>query len=84
MGVYVLESFRGQGLAWRVVDALVRTCGDTVLYLNSTLDLVPFYRSFGFVPIPEHELPPAIKERLVFCLGEMLGCNACPMRRMPQ
>jgi hypothetical protein len=43
--------------------------------------LVRFYRKFGWNPIPETELPVTIKERLIFCLGEMEGCNAVPMRR---
>ena len=82
-GVYTLEQYRGHGFARRVVQSVVNACGHETLYLHSTLDLVHFYRSFGFVPIPERELPPTIKERLAFCLGEMNGCNACPMKRMP-
>ncbi|HVP95276.1 MAG TPA: GNAT family N-acetyltransferase [Methanoregulaceae archaeon] len=82
-GVYTLEEYRGHGLARLVVQALVNACGHEMLFLHSTLDLIGFYRTFGFLPIPERDLPPTIKERLAFCLGEMTGCNACPMRRMP-
>ena len=82
-GVYTLDQYRGKGLARLVVKALVNACGHETLFLHSTLDLVGFYRLFGFVPISERDLPPTIKERLAFCLGNMQGCNACPMKRMP-
>jgi N-acetylglutamate synthase-like GNAT family acetyltransferase len=36
------------------------------MFLHATLDLIAFYRTFGFVPIPERDLPPTIKERLAF------------------
>jgi len=35
----------------------------------------------GFSPIPEDQLPPTIKERFSFCLGNMKGCNISPMVR---
>lgn len=82
-GVYVLEQFRGQGLARRMVGGLITAYGDAMLYLHSTLELIQFYRSFGFVPIQENDLPLTIKERFVMCFGEMMGCNVCPMRRDP-
>ena len=80
-GVFTLEEFRGKGLADLAVGELVKNCGKDVLYMHSTLVLVKFYRKFGWKPIPETELPITIKERLIFCLGEMEGCNAVPMRR---
>lgn len=82
-GVYSREECRGHGLARQVVQTLVDACGHETLFLHATLDLIAFYRTFGFVPIPERDLPPTIKERLSFCLGNMQGCNACPMKRMP-
>ena len=82
-GVFVLEEYRGMGLARLAVQALVDTCGGEVLFMHSTLVLVVFYSTFGFVPIPEGALPVTIRERLIFCLGEMEGCNARPMRRDP-
>ena len=82
--VFVPEKNRGKGYAKLAVDALVAACGrNEVLFMHSTLVLVGFYRTFGFVPIPETELPVTIKERLIFCLGEMEGCNAVPMKRVP-
>ncbi len=82
-GVFVPEEHRGLGYAGLVMKELVKGCGHETLYMHSTLALVNFYRTFGFVPIPEGELPVTIKERLIFCLGEMEGCNARPMKRMP-
>ena len=82
-GVYTADEFRGRGLARSVVGALVAGCGNGTLYMHSTLALVPFYATFGFIPISEDELPQTIRERLVFCLGEMEACNARPMRRSP-
>jgi GNAT superfamily N-acetyltransferase len=80
-GVFTLEEFRGRGLARLVVQALVDACGHVVLYMHSTLQLISFYKTFGFVPIPEDQLPRMIRERFIFCFGEMAGCNVCPMRR---
>jgi N-acetylglutamate synthase-like GNAT family acetyltransferase len=82
-GVFVLEEYRGRHLADLVVGELVKACGHEVLFMHSTLALVNFYKKFGWRPIPETQLPPTIKERLIFCLGEMEGCNAVPMRREP-
>jgi N-acetylglutamate synthase-like GNAT family acetyltransferase len=68
-------------IARLVVQALVDACGHEVLYMHSTLQLIGFYKPFGFVPIPEDQLPTMIRERFLFCFGEMAGCNVCPMRR---
>jgi GNAT superfamily N-acetyltransferase len=81
-GVFTLEEFRGRGLARFVVQALIDACGHEVLYMHSTLQLISFYKTFGFVPIPKDPLPKMIKDRFIFCFGEMAGCNVCPMRRV--
>ncbi len=83
-GVFVPERYRGKGYAKHAVKALVDACGRETLFMHSTLVLVGFYKTFGFRPIPENELPPTIKARLVFCLGELEACNAVPMKRMPE
>jgi hypothetical protein len=49
--------------------------------MHSTLALVSFYGSFGFVPIPEEELPGTIRARFDFANGNLEGSNAEPMRR---
>ena len=80
-GVFVPDDYRGRGYARLVVAALITGCGAEPLYMHSTLELVPFYTSFGFSPIREQELPSTIRERFNFALGEMQGSNVSPMKR---
>ncbi len=82
-GVFTPEEFRRRGYARKAMEALVSACGDEVLYMHSTRELVSFYSTFGFRPISEKELPPKIRERYVFALGNMEGANVRPMRRVP-
>ncbi|MDH7593274.1 MAG: GNAT family N-acetyltransferase [Methanomicrobiales archaeon] len=83
-GVFTLEEFRGKGYARMAVKALVDACGEAPLYMHSTLELVDFYRTFGFEPISEAELPPTIRERLAFAGGDMKAMHVQPMRRIPK
>ena len=46
-----------------MVQALIDTCGHEVLYMHSTLQLISFYKTFCFVPIPEDPLPQMIRDR---------------------
>ena len=80
-GVFVLEEFRNRGYARRLMEALVPACGREELYMHSTLELVPFYRTFGFAPIPEKELPPTIRDRYSFAMGDLRMAQVQPMRR---
>jgi len=80
-GVFTPPEFRGRGYAKQVVAALVSACGGEALYMHSTLELVGFYGSFGFVKIPESSLPTTIRERYAFAMGEMAGSNVQPMMR---
>jgi len=79
--VFVSEKFRGKGFARDAVEALIRSCGNKTIHIHSTIVLIRFYKTFGFVPIPEDQLPRSIRERFLFCFGEMEGCNVCPMVR---
>lgn len=79
--VFSGERFRGRGYARLAVQALINACGREPIFIHSTIALIPFYRTFGFVPIPEELLPRTIRERFIFCFGEMAGCNVCPMTR---
>lgn len=81
--VFASERFRGRGYARLAVQALIDACGSELIFIHSTLVLIPFYKTFGFVPIPEDQLPRTIRERFLFCFGEMEGCNVCPMKRAP-
>jgi len=80
--VFVPEIYRGRGYARDAVQELLLQCGSEPVYIHSTIVLIPFYRTFGFLPIPEDQLPRSIQERFLFCFGEMMGCNICPMLRM--
>jgi N-acetylglutamate synthase-like GNAT family acetyltransferase len=79
--VFVPEPEGGKGYARDAVEELINQCGSESIYIHSTLDLIPFYKTLGFIPIPEDKLPPSIKERFSFCLGNMKGCNISPMVR---
>ncbi|MBP2145358.1 nucleotide-binding universal stress UspA family protein/predicted GNAT family acetyltransferase [Methanofollis sp. W23] len=80
-GVFTPMEMRGRGYARRVTDALVRACGGEDLYMHSTLELVGFYMNYGFVPIPESGLPPSIRMRFSFAIGDLEGANVKPMMR---
>ena len=82
--VFASEKYRGKGYARMAVEALLKACGSEQIFIHSTLVLIPFYKKLGFVPIPEEKLPRTIRERFLFCFGEMAGCNVCPMVRVPQ
>jgi len=79
--VFASERFRGKGYARKAVQALIDACGSEQIFIHSTIVLIQFYKTFGFVPIPEDQLPRTIRERFLFCFGEMAGCNVCPMTR---
>jgi N-acetylglutamate synthase-like GNAT family acetyltransferase len=81
--VFTPDRFRGKGYARKVVEALIAACGTEPIYIHSTVVLVPFYKTLGFSPIPEKQLPKSIRDRFIFCFGEMEGCNALPMMRKP-
>jgi nucleotide-binding universal stress UspA family protein/GNAT superfamily N-acetyltransferase len=82
-GVFTLPEFRGRGYARLAVETLVRGCGQEPLFMHSTLELVDFYKNFGFVPIPESGLPKEIRERFNFALGNLQGSDVQPMKREP-
>ncbi|WP_292364142.1 MULTISPECIES: GNAT family N-acetyltransferase [unclassified Methanoculleus] len=80
-GVFTPARFRGRGYARRAMDALVEACQHDTLYMHSVRNLVDFYGEYGFISIPESDLPPTIRARFAFALGEMEGANVQPMRR---
>ncbi|MDD4483261.1 MAG: GNAT family N-acetyltransferase [Methanoregula sp.] len=82
-GVFVQEEYRNRGYARKAVQVLVSACGKETLYMHSTLDLIGFYGTFGFVPIPERELPESIRARFGFAEGNLEGADASPMKRPP-
>jgi GNAT superfamily N-acetyltransferase len=82
--VYVLDEYRLRGFARSVMVLLIEECGrNETLYMHSKLELMEFYGSLGFQPIPEAELPRSIRDRFGFCMGDLKGIEVCPMRREP-
>jgi len=79
--VFTLDEYRGKGYARMVVELLTRECGAEKIYIHSTLVLISFYKTLGFYQIPEEQLPRTIRDRFIFCFGEMEGCNVSPMVR---
>jgi signal transduction histidine kinase/GNAT superfamily N-acetyltransferase len=82
-GIFTPEQYRGHGYANAAVWGLVDACGHDLLYMHSVLNLTGFYARYGFVPIPEVELPLTIRERFAWAAGEMEGANVQPMKRDP-
>ncbi|NYT21569.1 MAG: PAS domain-containing protein [Methanomicrobiales archaeon] len=82
-GIFTPERHRGHGYANAAVRGLIEACGHDLLYMHSVLNLTGFYAHYGFVPIPEEELPPTIRERFAWAGGEMEGANVAPMMRYP-
>lgn len=83
-GVFVLSEYRGRGIARKLMDLLIRKCGEKeTLYMHSRTELVNFYASFGFSLIAEKELPKTIRERFIFHSGELESLEVTPMKRKP-
>jgi nucleotide-binding universal stress UspA family protein len=82
-GIFTWEEFRGNGYARKALDALIQGCGRTTLYMYAVQELVEFYATLGFVPVPEKELPPTIRQRYLWAMGNMKGADVCPMKRVP-
>jgi nucleotide-binding universal stress UspA family protein len=83
-GVFTLDEFRGRGYAGETMKLLIAACGHEPLYVYSTLQLIDFYGQFGFQKIAEDDLPPEIKARFEFAMGELKGANVQPMKRLPE
>jgi GNAT superfamily N-acetyltransferase len=80
-GIFTRVNDRKHGYSRHVVAALVEACHNNDLYMHAVLGLVPFYEKFGFIQIDESDLPPTIRARFAFALGEMKGLNVHPMKR---
>ena len=80
-GIWTPPGFRKHGYSRLVVAALVEACHNDDLYMYAVRHLTGFYAGFGFVPIPEKELPPAIRERYTWAAGNLEGAEVQPMVR---
>jgi len=79
--VFTPMPFRGRGYARRVVAGLVDACHDEDLFMYALAGLEPFYAGFGFVPISETDLPPTIRARYDWTVGDGRPSRITPMRR---
>jgi predicted GNAT family N-acyltransferase len=80
-GIFTPAASRKQGYSRLAVRALVEACHNDVLYMYAVRHLTGFYAQFGFEPIPERSLPPAIRERYTWAAGNLEGAEVQPMSR---
>ncbi|RQD83329.1 MAG: GNAT family N-acetyltransferase [Methanocalculus sp. MSAO_Arc2] len=81
--VWTPKQHRGRGLARLVTGALVEACYNEELTMYSVQHLEKFYGEFGFVPIPERELPASVRARYLWAAGNLEGAEVLPMKRIP-
>ena len=70
-GMYVLDGFRGAGIARAIVEELIRRAGGRDVYCIPFADLEAFYASTGFRRIEADGVPPKIVEKLEWCEREI-------------
>ena len=80
-GVFTPDACRNKGYARATVTALVVACHNDDLHMYAVEGLAGFYAGFGFVSIPERDLPPGIRERYTWAAGNMEGADVRPMFR---
>jgi len=80
-GVFTPAKFRKSGYSRIAVGALVEACHNDDLFMYAVRHLEGFYHQYGFEPIPETLLPPAIRERYTWAAGNLEGAEVLPMRR---
>ncbi|BBL67180.1 hypothetical protein MchiMG62_03610 [Methanoculleus chikugoensis] len=80
-GVFTPDACRKQGYARMVMNALVVACHNDDLYMYAVESLAGFYAGFGFISIPERDLPLSIRERYTWAAGNMEGAEVRPMFR---
>ena len=73
--------FRGRGYARRVVEGLVEACAGEDLFMYAVAGLEGFYAGFGFAPVHESDLPPTIRARYDWTVGDRRAARITPMRR---
>ncbi len=80
-GVFTPEAHRGRGYARMAVSTLVVACHNDELFMYAVESLARFYAEFGFISIPERDLPPGIRERYTWAVGNLEGAEVRPMHR---
>jgi GNAT superfamily N-acetyltransferase len=70
-GMYVLDPFRGAGIARAIVEELIRCAGERDVYCIPFADLEAFYASAGFQRIEPVSVPAKIVAKLEWCAREI-------------
>ena len=70
-GMFVLDEFRGRGIARAIVGELIRRAGGRDVYCIPFADLEAFYASAGFRTIEPVGIPAKIQEKLDWCAREI-------------
>ncbi|HEX6372830.1 MAG TPA: GNAT family N-acetyltransferase [Longimicrobium sp.] len=63
-GMQVAPEWRGRGIGWRLLRALVAELGAEECYCVPYSHLTGFYGGAGFVAIPEENAPPFLRPRM--------------------
>jgi len=80
-GIWTPPLHREHGYSRMAVGALVEACHNDDLYMYAVSHLTGFYARFGFLPIPEKDLPEPIRERYTWAAGNLEGAEVQPMVR---
>ena len=70
-GMYVLDEFRGAGVARAIVEELLRLAAGRDTYCIPFADLEAFYASAGFRRIEAAGVPPGVADKLAWCEREI-------------
>lgn len=70
-GMWVLDAFRGRGIARANVEELIRRAHDATLFCIPFADLEAFYASTGFQRIGREGAPAKVQEKLAWCDREV-------------
>lgn len=68
-GMYVMEAYRGQGVAREIVSFLLKEASPSKnIYCLAFQHLVPFYSQYGFVPCEElKQIPQEFGKKFQWC-----------------
>lgn len=80
-GIWTPPPHRSKGYSRMALGALIEACHNDDLYMYSVSHLTGFYARFGFLPIPEKDLPDQIRERYTWAAGNLEGAEVQPMVR---
>ncbi|NLD57316.1 MAG: GNAT family N-acetyltransferase [Methanomicrobiales archaeon] len=80
-GIWTPPQHRNKGYSRMALGALIEACHNDDLYMYAVSHLTGFYARFGFLPVPEKDLPDPIRERYTWAAGNLEGAEVQPMVR---